>query len=218
MEVAMTTRTTTDDLARELDTALPPLDDQDRRVARTLVRLLGEGEPVESERLAGALGVSARDAAEAIAGMPFVYRDEDERVIGFWGLSVAEMPHRLRADGRDLYTWCAWDTLFLPIALGERVEVESTCPTTGEAVTLAVGPEGVSDVQPPGAVLSFLLPGEQGFSGDVIRSFCHFVHFFASDDAARAWTAEHEGTFLLSVEDGFELGRFWAERGFGVSR
>jgi hypothetical protein len=37
----------------------------------------------------------------------------------------------------------------------------------------------------------------------------------SSEDAARAWTAEHEGTFELSIHEGFELGRFWAERAFG---
>jgi alkylmercury lyase len=214
----MTTRTTTDELARELDVALPPLSDEDRPVARTLVRLLGKGEPVEPERLADALGVSTREAAEAIGELPFVYRDDDGRVVGFWGLSVAEMPHRLRADGRNLYTWCAWDTLFLPIALGEQVEVESACPTTGEPITLTVSPDGISNLQPSGAVMSFRLPGEQGFSSDVIRSFCRFVHFFASDDSARAWTAGHEGTFQLSIDDGFELGRFWAARAFGTSQ
>jgi alkylmercury lyase len=212
----MTTRTSTDELVQQLDGALPPLGDEDRRVARTLVRLLGEGDPVEPERLAAALGGSASEAAEAIARLPLVYRDRDERVVGFWGLSVAETPHRLRADGRDLYTWCAWDTLFLAIALGERVEVESTCPTTAEPITLTVSPESVGDVHPQGAVMSFLLPGERGFSGDVIRGFCHYVHFFASKEAARAWTAEHDGTFELSIEDGFELGRRWAARAFAA--
>jgi hypothetical protein len=91
----MTTPTTTHALARELDQALPPLTEDDRRVARTLVRLLGEGDPVEPERLAAALGRSGREAAEAIAALPLVRLDEAERVVGFWGLSVAEMPHRL---------------------------------------------------------------------------------------------------------------------------
>jgi alkylmercury lyase len=214
----MATQTTTDDLARELDAALPPLNDEDWRLARTLVRLLGEGEPVAPECLADALGDSTRQAADSIAGLPLVYRDDQGRVVGFWGLSVVEMPHRLRADGRNLYAWCAWDTLFLPIVLGEQVDVESACPTTAEPVTLTVSPEGVSDVHPSGAVMSFVLPGEEGFSGDVIRGFCHFVHFFASDDAEQAWTAGHEGTFRLSIEDGFELGRFWAARAFGASQ
>jgi alkylmercury lyase len=211
----MTTRITTDDLAQKLEAALPPLGDEDRRLARTLVRLLGEGEPVDVGRLAAALDIPTSEAAESIAGLPSVYRDEGERVIGFGGLSVAEMPHRLRADGRDLYTWCAWDTLFLPIVLGEQVGVESTCPTSRRPITLTVSPEGVSDVHPSETVISFLLPGEEGFSGDVIRSFCHFVHFFASEEAARTWTAEHEGTFELSIDEGFELGRFWAARAFG---
>lgn len=212
----MTTPTTTDQLAQQLNQALPPLSDEDRRVARTLVRLLADGDPVAPERLAAALGGSTREATEAIAVLPFVYRDEAERVVGFWGLSIGEMPHRLRADGQNLYTWCAWDTLFLPIALGEQVEVESICPTTAQPITLTVSPEGVRDVHPSGAVMSFLLPGEQGFGGDVIRGFCHYVHFFASDEAARAWTAEHEGTFELSIEDGFELGRRWAAQAFAV--
>ena len=51
-----------------------------------------------------------------------------------------------------------------------------------------------------------LAPGEQ-FDDDVIRSFCHFVHFFASPGDARAWLADHAQIFLLSVEDAFELGR-----------
>ncbi|MGH2989983.1 MAG: organomercurial lyase [Solirubrobacterales bacterium] len=212
----MTTQATTlDQLKQELGAALPPLDDDDRRSARTLVRLLAQGDPVEPERFASALGRSTPDAAKAIAGLPLVIRDDAERVVGFWGLSVVEMPHRLRADGRNLYTWCAWDTLFLPVALGEQVGVESTCPTTAQPITLTVSPEGVSDVHPSGAVMSFLLSGEEGFSGDVIRGFCHFVHFFASEDAARTWTAEREGTFQLSITDGFDLGRFWATRAFG---
>jgi alkylmercury lyase len=212
----MTTRTTTVELAESLESALQLVNDEDRRNALTLTRLLGEGEPVEAERLAAALGRSGPDVAKALAEIPGIYRDARERVVGSWGLSVFETPHRLRVEGRELYAWCAWDSLFLPVVLGEEVEVESTCPTTGTRITLAVSRESVSDVSPPTAVMSFLRPGEEGFSGDVIRSFCHFVHFFASPEAARTWTAEHEGTFQISIADGFELGRFWAAQMFGV--
>jgi hypothetical protein len=40
--------------------------------------------------------------------------------------------------------------------------------------------------------VSFLTP-DQGFDADVIQSFCHFVHFFASREAGETWTAEHPG-------------------------
>jgi len=213
----MTARTTTNELKGELDGALPKFSDEDRHLAQGLLRLLAEGEPIELDRLAEVLGDSTRDAGNAIEELlPFVHQDKEERIVGFGGLSVTETPHRLRIDGRSVYAWCAWDTLFLPIALGEEARVQSTCPATGQPIALTVAPEGVSDVAPQGAVMSFLLPGEEGLSGDVIRSFCHYVHFFASNQAARAWTAEHEDTFQLSIEDGFELGRFWAVRNFAA--
>ena len=49
---------------------------------------------------------------------------------------------------------------------------------------------------------------------DVIQTFCHFVHFFTSGEAGESWTAEHPGTFLLSLEDAFELGRLVNARNF----
>lgn len=206
----------TAELAKELETYSPPLTDEERRFNRTIVRLLGEGEPLATERLADALGQREPDVAATLAELPGIYRDGRGRVVGFGGLSVIEMPHRLDVDGRQLYAWCAWDTLFLPLVLDERAKVSSACPTTGEPITLTASPEGLSDVTPSDAVVSFLLPGEQGFSGDVIRSFCHFVNFFASEEAAETWIAEHEGTFQLSIEDAFELARFWAARAFGA--
>jgi len=114
--------------------------------------------------------------------------------------------HRLQVDGRELFAWCAWDTLFLPSILDATAHVESACPTTGETISLVVSPESVVEVSHPGAVVSFLLP-ERDFDADVIQSFCHFVHFIASREAGEEWTAEHPGTFVLSLEEAFELGR-----------
>jgi alkylmercury lyase len=114
--------------------------------------------------------------------------------------------HRLEVDGRELFAWCAWDTLFLPGVLGATARVRSRCPTTGETISLVVSPERVVETSHPDAVVSFLLP-DRDFDADVIQSFCHFVHLFASPEAGHAWTAEHPGTFLLSLEEAFELGR-----------
>ena len=127
-------------------------------------------------------------------------------MIGFWGLTIREMPHRLQTDGRMLYAWCAWDTLFLPEILGRRARVTSTCPTTGDTVSLEVDAGGVVGVTPNSAVLSFLR-SDGPFDGDVIRSFCHFVHFFAAPEAAARWIERHPDTFALSIDDGAELAR-----------
>jgi alkylmercury lyase len=202
----------TAELAEEFEAAIPPLTDEDRRLARTLLRLLAGGDPVATGRLAEALGRPEPEVAEVLTELPHgVYRDELGRVVGFGGLALADLaqtPHRLRIDGRELYAWCAGDTLFLPSILDREAQVESRCPTTGERISLTVSPDGFTDLAPPGTVMSFLRPERWGLgSGDVIRTICHFIHFFAHEEAARAWIAEHEGTVVLSVGDGFELGR-----------
>ena len=65
-------------------------------------------------------------------------------------------------------------------------------------------------------MLSFLAP-ERQFDANVLRSFCHFVHFFASEQAAREWTAEHPGTFTVSVDDSFRLGQRTSAATFGAA-
>jgi alkylmercury lyase len=158
--------------------------------------------------------VPSERVEQLLTAWPGVFFD-DQQVIGFWGLTIRRLSptHRLEVDGRTLFAWCAWDTLFLPGILDATARVESACPTTGETISLLVSPYGVFQTSHPEAVVSFLTP-EQDFDADVIQSFCHFVHFFTSPVAGEAWTAEHPGTFLLSLEDAFELGRRVNARNF----
>lgn len=193
-------------LAHELAAALPALDAGTRSTALALYRLLSHAEPVAVERLAERVDRPRADVERLLETWPGVYRDHRGRVIGFWGLALGGTPHRLSVDGRELAAWCAWDTLFIPGILGRPARVESTCPATGETIRLRVEDSGPVDVSPAGAILSFVRR-EEPFDADTITSFCHFVHFFASEDAADAWTAEHPGTFAMSIEDGYEVGR-----------
>lgn len=193
-------------LAQEIAAARPSLDSQQQRLALSLYRLLAEGAPVTRERLADRTGAGTRDVARFLDEQPGVYFDGQGRVIGFWGLALHAMPHRLTVDDHQLYAWCAWDTLFLPELLRATATVTSTCPTTGNPVTLVSSPDGVRDVSPPTAVLSFL-HRDTPFDTDTIKSFCHFVHFFTSTRAASQWTARHPATFVLSLDDGVTIAR-----------
>jgi alkylmercury lyase len=203
------TQTTKPDIAGLAGTiigATEELRPADQSVGLALLRELADGKPVAAEALARRAGTSTAEAVAALDRLPFVYRDEDGRVVGFWGLSLAETPHRLRVEGRDLHTWCAWDTLFVPELLGMEAEVESSSPVSGAAVRLRVARDGARDVVPEGALVSMLMPTE-AFDRDAITSFCHFVHFFPSRADAEPWLDEHRQTFLLTVEEAFELGR-----------
>jgi alkylmercury lyase len=188
--------------------AAPDFDEEQQRIALAVYRMLAEGSAAPARDVAERVGVTAERVDELLADWPGVFRDEDGSVIGFWGLAITRLSptHLLEVEGRELFAWCAWDTLFLPGILGATARVESLCPTTAATISLVVSPEGVVETSHPGAVVSFLLP-DRDFDADVIQSFCHFVHFFASPEAGEAWTAEHPGTFLLSLEEAFELGR-----------
>jgi alkylmercury lyase len=193
-------------IADELVCCTEPLDATAQRLQLALFRLLAEGQPIEPTQMADRTGVPAADVVERLGRWHGVQSDEHGRVVAFQGLSVVAAPHRLRIGGVQLYAWCAWDTLFLPELIDRSAYVESVCPTSGQTISLRVEAEGPTGVSPGEAVLSFAHPGAS-FGHDVITSFCRFVHFFASPRAAETWTADHPGTFPISIEEGFEIGR-----------
>lgn len=203
----MTLRKDIHSLAESIGWARPDVDGADQSIIRSTYRLLGQGRPVSDRDIARSTGLGVEEVSSRIARWPGVYRDDAGAVIGFWGLTVAEMPpHEILLEGRRLWAWCAWDTLFLPHRLEAELDARSVCPTTGEAISLRVAPTGVQAVEPAGVVVSFLEPSRP-FDADVIGSFCHYVHFFADEEAGGRWTSDHPGTFLLSLEQAFELGR-----------
>lgn len=202
-----TTRIGIDRLADAIGAAVPDLDEAEQRIAAATYRTLASSGPASPDAIAASVGVSADRVRSALDSWPGVYRDDDD-VVGFWGLATAPLKpeYRLEIGGRTLYAWCAWDNLFIPVILDRPAEVQATCPVTERRVSVRVDPDGVREVEPEGAVVSMVIPdGPFGF--DVIESFCHRVHFFASRDAGERWAAGQDDATLLSVEEAFELGR-----------
>ncbi len=210
------------ELARRIDRGFPPLSEAERRIALAAHRCLAEcAEPLEATSIAEAAGETTEDVEAALARWPGVYRDDGGRIVGFWGLALQPiMSHRLRARDRDLHTWCAWDALFLPEILGvDRAEVESVCPATGRPVTLTVTTNGVAEPQPQTAWLSMVDPERLDVEGTgVISSFCHHIHFVASAEDGERWIRETgNGAFLLTLEEGWQLGRLTNRLRYGVT-
>lgn len=178
-----------------------------QNISLQLYRTLAEGRPVSPARIAATLRLAEPGVRAILDGWPGVYYDDDRCVIGYWGLAVREMDHRFEVEGKILYTWCAWDSLFLPELIRMTARVESSCPVTGARIRLTVSPEGVQECHPAESVMSFLKPQAGRFRQDVIQHFCHYVHFFSSPEVGAQWVAEHEGTFLLSLDQALELAR-----------
>lgn len=199
-----------DDMAARIVRVFPTLDTLDRRLSLELYRLLAVGQPIPRALLAERLEVPLETVNQIIEGWPGVFSDSQQRVVGYWGLSIPSSyasPHRLTIDGRRLSAWCAWDTLFLPELLGKTAMVESTSPTSGATVNLTVTPERVEQVDPTDARISFLLPDTATVQKDIVSTFCHFVHFFPSPLAGESWALHHAGTFILSIDEAHAIAR-----------
>jgi alkylmercury lyase len=171
----------------------------DAPLARALLRELAKGRPV-------APAADDTRSAAAVARWPNVELDEHGRVIAFSGLSLTPTAHRFTVGGRRLYTWCAWDTLFLPALLGQPAHVESNCPVTGEAVRLTAEPAGIRDVHPGDVWVSFP-PAATTSTTDITGTFCCHVHFLAGRAAAGQWVSRHAGATALALPEAFDLGR-----------
>ncbi len=198
-----------DVLAAALEGTFPAR--EEAPLAITLLRLLAEGAPAPTQALAHRNDRPADEVERRLAAWPNVERDGHDRVVAFSGLTLRPTVHTFAIGNQTLFTWCAWDTLFLPALLDRTARVQSTCPVTGLPVSLTVTPHTVREVNPAGAVVSIVVPQ----SIDDIRStFCCHVMFLASPKAGRAWTATRPNSVLLSLEQAHELGRRTNERYF----
>ncbi len=183
--------------------------------SRLLIRVwrtLAKGRPVSGEQIdqiISGLGVNQDEAGEFLRGV--TERDSSDSIVGIFGLSLNDHPHRFTVNGASLTTWCAEDALFLPAMLDQTATVESHSPVSREKVGLTVGPEGVEEVSPAGAVLSIVTldPSKVDTSSveAIYGNFCEQIHFFASRQEAERWAAGRDNIDILSVEEGYELGK-----------
>jgi alkylmercury lyase len=190
----------------------PVLSPEEQRAGILLLRELARGEPVAIDQLARALGKPI-DTVEAFikssALSPFVHAGEAGRIQGFWGLSVARTHHQLTVDRRRLWTWCAYDSLFMPELLGNTAEIESRDPETGQLIRLTVSPAGVEAAEPTDIVMSMVSPNTWDITSAarVMATACHFIFFFASRASAERWQVKHPETALPSLDEAFALAK-----------
>ena len=182
---------------------------EDQTFVRQIYRLLAEGKPVTREQLALSLGITDESVKKTIKELPSMYIDFDDqgRIAEFGGFGSDPTRNRFIVRDNTLYAWCAWDALFIPPILDETVYVEANCPVTDDNIQLTVTPKGVIDVKPTHAVMTFAIPGMKAFPDPEKFSFMKTVFFFSSRKAASKWVSENPGPVILSLDEGFELGR-----------
>lgn len=177
------------------------------------MKLLADGQPVSAEQLAEASQISMTETTDTLSqlnqcGCEF---DAQGNLVGAV-LSLNPTPHEFRVNGRNLFAWCALDAVFLPALLGQAAAVKSKCPATGDDIRLTITPEGIKAVDPPGTVLSVVIPGVTPSCAPGTKSgprgpLCSAIHFFSSHEAASTWLVEHPGMAILSLDEAWQLAR-----------
>lgn len=193
----------------------PVPSEQEQAVSLKLFHLLAEGTPVDVNSLAESVSLSQSTVKEMIQKWPDVYYDGEQHIIGYGGLTFKPTKHKIMFDNRTLYTWCAWDTLFLPAILGKTLEIESHCPIDDSIVKIRVNQEGVKSIEPKEAVISFMLPSKECIQKDIQSNFCHYINFFPSTEIGHEWIKEHSKTYIISIEEAFKIGQLKNQAQFG---
>ena len=165
-----------------------------------LLQLLAEGRPIDLDEFLDVTGPAALHFAKTMRAQPATEWDDEGRLVGF-GLTPRPTDYRFIVGGKCLYTWCASDTLFFTVLLGQKAQVESTCPTTGVPIRVEITPEEVTSVAPLEAVVS--QRHRNDLVGNLRADICDHGHFFASAAAAAQWLAEHPDGRVLRIPDAF---------------
>ena len=185
------------------------LSSEKQQISSKIYNLLSEGNPVSIEDVANSLGMNNVRVKSITDEWSGIYYNDDGNIIGYWGLAVEKMGHRFKLDDKTLYTWCAWDTLFIPQIIRKTAKIESRDPLTKEVITLTVAHDGgISAIEPSDAVISFMIPNTEKVRSDVIKNFCHYVHFFESRNSAEEWISQSDKKdeiLILSIEDAYTI-------------
>lgn len=175
------------------------LDDQVRHTAFAL--LVSDGRPLALQQLEASLPenvgrAQTSDAVERLAASGHLDRDQSGAVVGAGGLTLGDAPHRLLLRGRDYRTWCAYDAIGIPAALGAEGAISTRCGVCGRAI--AVRLPAAADEQRPEPL--WLAAG----GTDMRAEFCTPTVLLYSPEHADAW-AERQGRRGRI----FDLGQAW---------
>ncbi len=187
--------------------AFPKLNNTGQQQAKQLYQLLSNGEAISVQDFAKEIKLTIEQTNAIFKSWTGVSFDESNNIDGFWGLSTTKTRHSFELNHQTLYTWCAWDLLFMPIIFQQTITAHTTCPVTDHEITLTISKDKIEQARPADAMITFLKPTLEQLKANVTQSFCQYVFFVESEQAGLEWKKDHEGGFLLDLNTGFNLGK-----------
>lgn len=146
-------------------------------------------QPVTPSTLVAVTGLSQESvhrSIRALADAGWLDLDHLGRVAGAAGLSLVNGPHMLTVAGAPFRTWCAYDALGIPAALGRDAELTTACGYCERELRLRFRqgrPDGA------GPELLWLAAG----GADLRGSFCSPTVLLCGPEHGQAWGEANGG-------------------------
>ena len=130
--------------------------------------------------------------------------DDEGWLVGIHGVTLLPTRHRIVHEGSAHHTWCAFDAVGIPAALGIDAQAMTTCLTCGADITIEIR-RGVAD-EPNVRLWLPPLGGEH-----LMETFCSAADLYCSREHLEQRLADAAGE-ILDLGAAVELGReTWAD-------
>jgi alkylmercury lyase len=163
-----------------------PSSDLDRAVTafqRHAFAALLAGQAPSIAEVSEAAGRDTAGVADAVSWLEAhgrLERDGD-MLVGTHGLTRRPTAHALVIGKQRLHTWCAYDAVAIPVALGVTARAATSCPTCGRELVV-----DIADGRLPDYSASVLwIP--HGPCENVMRDFCVHANLFCGPEHLDAW-------------------------------
>lgn len=146
----------------------------------------------------------AESAARSLAARETLLTDADGRIEAIAGLTLRPTRHELSIVGTRINTWCAFDSVGIPAALGADAIARTSCGHCGEDLEVSFT-EGTTDRKDLWGWIPALDPAEQA----LMTNFCSRADLFCSREHLDAWhdaAGRPEGD-ACSMEELLDMGR-----------
>lgn len=184
--------------------------------ARVAFAAIRRGDRIGPDEIARRAGITA-EAADADLRMLVdageANRDEEGRVVAIAGLSLVPAAHGLLLDGVELHTWCAYDAIGIPAALGVDARAQTRCRWCGRPVEVELSRGRI--VGEPAARLWFPtapLGGDEGGNPQLV--WCPQANLFCDEDHLDRWRQAQDdpvGEGVTLAEAARRGAEHWAE-------
>jgi hypothetical protein len=145
------------------------------------------------------LGADVR-TAEAMAAGGRLEVDASGRLVAAHGVAARATAHRIEHDGATTHTWCAFDAIGIPAALGIDAQAVTTCPRCGRELRIKLlGGRPVDDGR-----TRLWFPAAD--CAHLVDDYCRHANLYCNHDHLTAAQLGEHGQ-VLTVTDAAAIGR-----------